>query len=61
MSAYSYETLGPDALLAIPTPEHYLPLLYILGAQRDDDAVELFNEAVIGGISMTSVLVGAAG
>lgn len=56
-----YETLGPDALLAIPTPEHYLPLLYILGAQRDDDSVELFNEVVLGGISMTSVLVGAEG
>lgn len=54
-----YETLGPDALLAIPTPEHYLPLLYILGAQREGERVELFNEAVLGGISMTSVLVGA--
>lgn len=54
-----YETLGPDALLAIPTPEHYLPLLYILGAQRDEDSVELFNTEVVGGISMTSVLLGA--
>ncbi len=53
-----YETLGPDALLAIPTPEHYLPLLYILGAQRPGEAVELLNEQVIGAISMTSVLIG---
>lgn len=54
-----YETLGPDALLAVPTPEHYLPLLYVLGLQRDDDAVEFFNEQVVGSISMRSVLVGA--
>jgi 4,5-DOPA dioxygenase extradiol len=54
-----YETLGPDALLAIPTPEHYLPLLYVLGLQRDDDAVEFFNEQVVGSISMRSVLIGA--
>lgn len=54
-----YETLGPDALLSIPTPEHYLPLLYVLGLQRDDDAVEFFNETVLGSISMRSVILGA--
>ncbi len=55
-----YETLGPDALLAIPTPEHYLPLLYVLALQRDGEAVEFFNEDVASSISMRSVLVGAA-
>lgn len=53
-----YETLGPDALLAIPTPEHYLPLLYALALQREDDAVEFLNADVVGPISMRSVLIG---
>ena len=53
-----YETLGTDALLAIPTPEHYLPLLYVLALQRDDDPVEFFNEQVISSISMRSVVIG---
>jgi 4,5-DOPA dioxygenase extradiol len=55
-----YETLGSDALLAIPTPEHYLPLLYALGLQREDDPVEFFNDEVQSAISMRSVLIGHA-
>ncbi len=55
-----YETLGSDALLAIPTPEHYLPLLYVLALQRDDEPVEFFNETVASSISMRSVLIGTA-
>jgi 4,5-DOPA dioxygenase extradiol len=35
-----------DALLAIPSPEHYLPLLYALALQREDDPVEFLNERV---------------
>ena len=54
-----YETLGPDALLAIPTPEHYLPLLYVLALQREGDHVEFFNDEVASSISMRSVLIGA--
>jgi 4,5-DOPA dioxygenase extradiol len=53
-----YETLGPDAHLAIPTPEHYLPLLYVLALQRDDDRVEFINDEVVSSISMRSVLIG---
>jgi len=53
-----YETLGPDALLSIPTPEHYLPLLYVLALQNDDDAVSFFNEQVLGSIAMRSVVIG---
>jgi len=53
-----YETLGSDALLAIPSPEHYLPLLYALALQREDDPVEFFNESVTSSISMRSVLIG---
>ena len=55
----SYETLGRDAMLSAPTPEHYLPLLYILGAQQPGDAVSFPVEGVDGGsISMLSVQVG---
>lgn len=53
-----YETLGPDALLSIPTPEHYLPLLYVLALQEDDEPVRFLNEQVLGSISMRSVVIG---
>jgi 4,5-DOPA dioxygenase extradiol len=55
-----YETLGSDALLAIPTPEHYLPLLYALALQREDEPVEFFNDEVRSALSMRSVLIGHA-
>jgi 4,5-DOPA dioxygenase extradiol len=52
-------TLGPDAVLAVPTPEHYLPLLYILGTRRAGDAITFPVEGVDGGsISMLAVQVG---
>jgi len=54
----SYETLGPDARLAVPTPEHYFPLLYTLALQDEDEHLGFFNSAVLSSISMTSVLVG---
>ncbi len=55
-----YRALGPDAALAVPTPEHYLPLLYALGARREADPVRFFSAATtLGSISMTSVVVGA--
>ena len=50
------DALGPDAPLAVPTPEHYLPLLYVLALRRDDDRLSFFNEAVTSSIAMTSVL-----
>lgn len=55
----NYQNLGSDAMLAIPTPEHYLPLLYTLALQNDKEEVTIFNDKAIGGsLTMTSVLVG---
>lgn len=50
--------LGEPARLSVPTPEHYLPLLYVLAQRDDGDKVVRFNDwLVAGSISMTSVLV----
>ena len=54
----AYPTLGADVARAVPTPEHFLPLLYVLGARRDGDAVHIFNDTVQSSISMTAVRVG---
>ncbi len=57
-----YEKLGPDALLSIPTPEHYLPLLYVAGTRQRGEVVTFPVEGVDGGsISMLSVQVGGSG
>lgn len=53
-----FDKLGEPAQLSVPTPEHYLPLLYVMAQRDDDDQVTLFNDELVGGsISMTSVLV----
>ncbi|KQR71903.1 4,5-DOPA dioxygenase extradiol [Pedobacter sp. Leaf176] len=54
-----YRNLGSAAMLAIPTPEHYLPLIYTLGMKQDSEEVSFFNDKAVGGsLTMTSVLVG---
>lgn len=54
-----YETLGEPAALAVPTPDHYLPLLYVAALREEEEPVEFFNdELVAGSLSMTSILVG---
>ena len=54
-----YEQLGRDAALAIPTPDHYLPLLYVLAARQSGEPVSFPVEGVDGGsISMLAVQVG---
>jgi 4,5-DOPA dioxygenase extradiol len=55
----AYERLGADAMLSIPTPEHYLPLLYVLGTEQGDETIAFPVTGVDGGsISMLAVQVG---
>lgn len=55
----NYQNLGKAALLAIPTPEHYLPLLYTLGLKNESDEISFFNDKAVGGsLTMTSVKIG---
>jgi 4,5-DOPA dioxygenase extradiol len=54
-----YETLGQDALLSIPTPDHYLPLLYILGLRKNGEEITFPVEGFDGGsVSMLCVRIG---
>ena len=60
MALCEYETLGSAVRLAVPTPDHYYPLLYVLGMQTPEDKVTVFNEALAYGcVTMTSVRLGA--
>ena len=52
-----YDRLGRPADLSVPTPEHFLPLLYALGASDDSDQVTVFNDRrTLGSLSMTGYL-----
>ncbi len=54
-----YDSLGKEIKMAVPTPEHYLPLLYILGLKGKNENISFFNDkTVLGSISMTSVKIG---
>ena len=58
-SLINISRLGREAELAIPTPEHYLPLLYTLGVKGKNDGVSFFNDKAVGGsLTMTSVKFG---
>lgn len=55
----NYESMGKEAVLAIPTPDHYLPLLYTLGLKGTKDSIAFFNDRAVGGsLTMTSVKFG---
>ena len=55
-----YQKLGRDARLSIPTPDHFLPLMHILGTQQTGEAVNFPVEGAEGGsVSMLAVEVGA--
>jgi 4,5-DOPA dioxygenase extradiol len=54
-----YEKLGRSALLSIPTPEHYLPLLYVVATRQPGESITFPVDGVDGGsISMLAVQVG---
>ncbi len=58
-SLINYRSNGRPFELAVPTPEHYLPLLYTLALQGKDEKVSLFNDkAMAGSLTMTSVRIG---
>jgi 4,5-DOPA dioxygenase extradiol len=55
-SLINYPSLGTAFNLAVPTPEHYLPMLYALALKEDKDEVHIFNDkAVAGSLTMTSL------
>jgi 4,5-DOPA dioxygenase extradiol len=55
----AYETLGRDAALSVPTPDHYLPLLHVAALRRESDAIRFPVEGVDGGsVSMLAVRIG---
>ncbi len=55
----AYESLGSDAMLSIPTPDHYLPMLYVIATRQLSEAISFPVEGVDGGsISMLTVQVG---
>jgi 4,5-DOPA dioxygenase extradiol len=55
----NYQSLNKAATLAIPTPDHYFPLLYVLGLQQKNETPVFFNDELMGGsLNMTSVRVG---
>lgn len=54
----NYSTLGKAVQLAVPTPEHYLPMLYILALKRADEKITYFNDKpVAGSLTMTSFII----
>ncbi|WP_317041117.1 dioxygenase family protein [Niabella ginsenosidivorans] len=58
-SLIRYDKQGAAFLLSIPSPEHYMPLLYALALKDNRDEIKLFNDkAVAGSLTMTSVKIG---
>jgi 4,5-DOPA dioxygenase extradiol len=54
-----YERLGPAARMSVPTPEHYLPLLYVLALQRPGESLSMPVDGIeFASISMLSVQLG---
>ena len=55
----NYSLLGREVQMAVPTPEHFLPLLYALALRGSNDQVSFFNDkAVMGSLTMTSLKIG---
>jgi 4,5-DOPA dioxygenase extradiol len=55
----NYTSQGKSFSLAIPSPDHYLPLLYTLALQEEKETISIFNDkAVMGSLTMTSFKIG---
>lgn len=55
----NYQKLGREVKLAVPTPDHYLPLLYSLALQEKNETISFFNDKPsMGSLTMTSVRIG---
>jgi len=58
-SLINYQSIGKELELSVPTPEHYLPLLYILALKEKGEDISIFNDkTIMGSISMTSLQIG---
>lgn len=56
-SLVHYDKLGKSAQLSIPSPDHYWPMLYVLGLQEKNDELRFFNrKTTMGSVSMTSFI-----
>ena len=54
-----YKKLGNSVQLSVPTPDHYLPLLYVLALKDENEEISFFNDkAVMGSLTMTSLKIG---
>jgi 4,5-DOPA dioxygenase extradiol len=55
-SLINYNLLGRELKMAVPSPEHYLPLLYVLALKNENEKASFFNDSTVGGsLAMTSV------
>ena len=51
----NYHLLGEPAVMSVPTPDHYLPMLYVAGAQREDDEMSVITDGIdLASVSMLS-------
>ena len=56
----NYESLGTSVKLSVPTPEHYLPMLYAIALRLSGESITYFNnKPIVGSITMTSFLIGS--
>ena len=54
----NYQALGQSVRLAVPTPEHYLPMLYAIALKQKDESISFFNDVpVAGSLTMTSFII----
>ena len=58
-SLIDYQNLGEEAILSIPIPDHYYPLLYVLGSVSKEEDITFYTEkTTFGSISMRSLKIG---